>query len=375
MMRLDSLLPATSNTTSGFRQSGAANSQTNSPEGGLAGVFTSLIGSLASTETANTAPETPAGWRPPQSDTGEQPSGDHPTLTPEAPAEAAQDGQALTATATATPPATAVASTANGSGPSPATMPEGQAAVAASQPTMPTQSAAAQPSAARPAQDTPALPQPQSQLAGQDANTKIQLQQTFEALQAVTASNRDQRSGQMGSAANQLSGTQLLSGGAEHRPDANQGAHRLVSAAEWAPVKVNTQHTQWSRDLAAALGDRLNMQISQNVKEASVRLDPPDLGRIELTVRLDGDRLNIQLNASSAQVRDMLSQHADRLRNDLIAQNNQTVEVEVGQQRERGGNGQPQAEQEVIASGLPMTEAETADTQEQPSDRWLSTSA
>lgn len=162
---------------------------------------------------------------------------------------------------------------------------------------------------------------------------------------------------------------------ADARPDGLAVSQRLAPAAEWAPVKVDTQHTQWSRDLAAALGDRLQMQVSQQVKEASVRLDPPELGRIELTVRMDGDRLNIQLHASNGQVRDLLSQHAERLRMDLMAQNGQTVDVQVGQHsgRERHGHNQPQPAERIIAN----TTATPDDRDHSPtlSDRWLSTSA
>src|SRR5690606_12751920 len=124
----------------------------------------------------------------------------------------------------------------------------------------------------------------------------------------------------------QISAQSLL----DSRPDLLTGSQRNPSVSEWAPIRLVTQQPQhWGRDLMAALGDRLSMQVSQNVKEARIRLDPPELGRIEMTVRLDGDRLNIQLNASNHQVRDLLSQHADRLRTDLLAQNHQSVDVHV----------------------------------------------
>ncbi|UDL05518.1 flagellar hook-length control protein FliK [Marinobacter sp. CA1] len=162
---------------------------------------------------------------------------------------------------------------------------------------------------------------------------------------------------------------------ADARPDGLAASQRLTPAAEWAPVKVDTQHIQWSRDLAAALGDRLQMQVSQQVKEASVRLDPPELGRIELTVRMDGDRLNIQLHASNGQVRDLLSQHAERLRMDLMAQNGQTVDVQVGQHSggERHGHNQPQPAERIIANTTATPD--DRDHSPTPSDRWLSTSA
>ncbi len=166
--------------------------------------------------------------------------------------------------------------------------------------------------------------------------------------------------------------------GAEFRLDlAPQGIK--PGQAEWSPVKVNTQDGQWSRDLMAALGDRLSMQLNQNVKEATVRLDPPEMGRIELVVRMDGERLSVQLNASHAGVRDMLSQHAERLRNDLAEQNLQVVDVQVGQQGSRGNADQFQRQADAITSNLPPAEAEVEAEMGVPTetkhDRWLSTSA
>ena len=162
----------------------------------------------------------------------------------------------------------------------------------------------------------------------------------------------------------------------DSRPDLLTGSQRNPTVSEWAPIKVANQQTHhWGRDLMAALGDRLSMQINQNVKEARIRLDPPELGRIEMTVRLDGDRLNVQLNASNHQVRDMLSQHADRLRMDLIAQNTQSVDVHVGQGHERRDSRPAYAGEEAIASGLAAEESSDSNSTERHRESWLSTKA
>jgi flagellar hook-length control protein FliK len=159
--------------------------------------------------------------------------------------------------------------------------------------------------------------------------------------------------------------------GTEFRIDVAQ----QVTRSEWAPIKVDTQSTQWNRELMATLGDRLTMQINQSVKEATVRLDPPDLGRIELVVRMDGDRLNVQLNASNAGVRDMLAQHAERLRGDLLQQNLQTVDVQVGQQSQRDSD-RHQQKRDAVAMNTMAWEAEQDETSDNNNDdRWLSTSA
>ena len=91
------------------------------------------------------------------------------------------------------------------------------------------------------------------------------------------------------------------------------------------------------------------MQSSQNIKQAHIRLDPPDLGKLELTVRIDGDKLSVQLNASNPAVRDALMQSSERLRMNLSTQHSGGVEVNVGQ-----GDSQRQqqdAQEETILAG------------------------
>lgn len=170
----------------------------------------------------------------------------------------------------------------------------------------------------------------------------------------------------------QISAQSLL----DSRPDLLTANQRNPTVSEWAPIRLATQQPQhWGRDLMAALGDRLSMQVNQNVKEARIRLDPPELGRIEMTVRLDGDRLNIQLNASNHQVRDLLSQHADRLRTDLLAQNHQSVDVHVGQQNDQRDSHPGYGQDEILENGMLVAETFDTTTTEPVDNSWLSTRA
>ena len=193
--------------------------------------------------------------------------------------------------------------------------------------------------------------------------------QTLELLGmlATRTSNRD-------AMARQLT---LAPGATEFGADGAAMSALRTTASEWAPVKVDTSHSQWARELVGSLGERLSMQISQQVKEASVRLDPPELGKVELIVRMDGDRFSVHLNASNAGVRDMLAQHAERLRQDLLAQNLQIADVQVGQEGHRHQHQQPAYQVPDRVAAHPETDA----SNDQPAadimgeTRWLSTSA
>ena len=109
---------------------------------------------------------------------------------------------------------------------------------------------------------------------------------------------------------------------------------------EWSPLKLSSTQSHWGQQLVDTLKERVEMQYSQSIKQAHIRLDPPELGKLDLTVRIDGDKLSVQLNASNPVVRDALLQSSDRLRTSLATEHSGGVEVNVGQgdsQRQQQG--------------------------------------
>ena len=109
---------------------------------------------------------------------------------------------------------------------------------------------------------------------------------------------------------------------------------------EWSPLKLSSTQSHWGQQLVDTLKERVEMQYSQSIKQAHIRLDPPELGKLDLTVRIDGDKLSVQPNASNPVVRDALLQSSDRLRTSLATEHSGGVEVNVGQgdsQRQQQG--------------------------------------
>lgn len=123
-----------------------------------------------------------------------------------------------------------------------------------------------------------------------------------------------------------------------------------VAEYQWAPVKLAEPQVQWGQQLVDVLKDKVELQVNQQIKQAHIRLDPPELGRLELTVRVEGDRLNVQLNVTNPAVRDALIQSMERLRMSLAPHHAGGVEVNVGQ---GGGQGDAQGkwQQEKILVG------------------------
>lgn len=167
-----------------------------------------------------------------------------------------------------------------------------------------------------------------------------------------------------GAASNAQTQTQV------HAPSATTA----VNSPEWASVRIDTQAGKWGEQMLQVLHDRVTLQAQQHLQEAKIRLDPPDLGKLDLVVRVEGDRLSVQINANAAATREALMQVSDRLRAELQSQNFVHVDVNVG--ADQGGQRQSSSQDE--AATHPIFAAR--DTGDEPftaslSEHWLSTHA
>lgn len=107
----------------------------------------------------------------------------------------------------------------------------------------------------------------------------------------------------------------------------------LSQVSQWGPVPVtpSAPQAQQAQELLSPLREQLRFQIDQQIKKAELRLDPPELGKVELSIRLDGDRLHIQMHAANASVRDSLLIGLDRLRAELAMDHGGQIDVDIGQ--------------------------------------------
>lgn len=85
-----------------------------------------------------------------------------------------------------------------------------------------------------------------------------------------------------------------------------------------------------SAQLQQVVRQSLEVQVRQNIQQATIRLDPPELGSLEIFVSHEAGRLNVSIQATHADVSRLLGQTSDRLRQDLVAANYLQVNVQVG---------------------------------------------
>ncbi len=172
---------------------------------------------------------------------------------------------------------------------------------------------------------------------------------------------------------NPASGT-ASNGQAQTQVNASNTATTVVNAPEWASVRIDTQAGKWGEQMLQVLHDRVTLQAQQNLQEAKIRLDPPDLGKLDLVVRVEGDRLSVQINANAAATREALMQVSDRLRAELQSQNFVHVDVNVGS--DQGSQRQSSSQDDAAASTI----FAARDSADEPftsslSEHWLSTHA
>ena len=130
-------------------------------------------------------------------------------------------------------------------------------------------------------------------------------------------------------------------------------------------LKLQGPETKWGEQLLLALRDNVNLQMQQRVQNTTIRLDPPELGMMEITLIHEQGRLNVQISAQHSDVVRLLQQTSERLRHELVAQNFTQVDVEIsggqpGQQHSQRDQARLLNEPSVLANNH---EADQSDAQ------------
>ncbi|AXX59137.1 flagellar hook-length control protein FliK [Vibrio vulnificus] len=88
-----------------------------------------------------------------------------------------------------------------------------------------------------------------------------------------------------------------------------------------------------TRELAnEQIAEKVQMMMSKNLKQLDIRLDPPELGRMQIRMTMNNDIANVHFTVTNPQARDIIEQTLPRLREMLAQQGMQLADSSVQQQ-------------------------------------------
>lgn len=169
------------------------------------------------------------------------------------------------------------------------------------------------------------------QNAGKPEGTVLQM-----AVTAANSSEAGQQSGQQNPAeAAAMRVAQAAGGESAQRPTepASPAARGFVPQTAVAP-QVGTAN--WGQ----AVGERIVWLANQQVSVAQLRLDPPDLGPINVRISAQQDQMTVSFTSAQPAVRDALDQNAPRLRELFAEQGLDLVDVDISDHSQTGADSQ-----------------------------------
>jgi len=118
------------------------------------------------------------------------------------------------------------------------------------------------------------------------------------------------------------------------------------------PVKLAT---------AEPLSERIFAMVRGEIQHAVIRLDPPELGAMEIKLQVQQEQTQIQIVVQSSQVREALEQHSARLREALAEQGLEMANLDVTDQQ-TSANEQGESKSNNSEEGVDIEDEEFENT-------------
>ena len=94
-------------------------------------------------------------------------------------------------------------------------------------------------------------------------------------------------------------------------------------------LKLAEPQARWGEQMLHALRETVEVQVQQRFQQATIRLDPPELGSLEIFISHESGRLSVHISAAQTDVARLLASTSERLRQELVEQNSLQVNVQV----------------------------------------------
>jgi len=103
-------------------------------------------------------------------------------------------------------------------------------------------------------------------------------------------------------------------------------------------------------EAAGQLAERVRMLVNQGNMSADIRLDPPDLGSMQIRISMSGEQASVNFVVQSQQARDMLDQAVPRLREMLAERGIELGQSSVEQQQKDAGRGDAERQSQMASA-------------------------
>ncbi|PHZ59109.1 cell wall biogenesis protein [Photobacterium leiognathi] len=152
----------------------------------------------------------------------------------------------------------------------------------------------------------------------------------------------------------------------------SQQATAMKMEPQIAAAQVQTPLLLTKEQAGEQISERINMMMAKNLKQVDIRLDPPELGKIQIKLTLNQDQASVQFTVNNSQTRDMVEHAMPRLREMMHQQGLQLAQGSVSQDNssqfaQQQFTQQQQSEQQAGSS----SEGVLTSSQEPESDKHL----
>ncbi|MCH2041591.1 MAG: flagellar hook-length control protein FliK [Saccharospirillaceae bacterium] len=118
---------------------------------------------------------------------------------------------------------------------------------------------------------------------------------------------------------------------------------------------------QWT----PAMGSRIVTMVAENIQQAEIHLDPPELGSLEIKLQVNQEQASVQVQVQTPQVKEVLEANAQRLKDELAEQGLELAGFDVSQQEKgQGGDSSDGASDDSEQGSERLTDAIEAENQE-----------
>ncbi|NLS13232.1 hypothetical protein HGP28_10050 [Vibrio sp. SM6] len=134
---------------------------------------------------------------------------------------------------------------------------------------------------------------------------------------------------------------------------------QTVAAGPRAELAATSMTMSLSREAAAEqVAEKIQLMLSKNLKNIDIRLDPPELGRMQIRLNIASDNATVHFNVANAAARDLIEQSMPRLREMLAQQGVQLGESSVEQQSQGQHDGRFARQSHTESTRLTSSQSE-----------------